>query len=126
MTATDHSAPQRPLHWVHIIVRVPLTPDLWGWASPRLADSLDIRQLKTIETWLYDNHVPQHLFDEFGIPRSDYVHAFFRSDKPAKALAFRVLCHELELSGSLEQTRVAINRCARTRPPLLDLADGAL
>ncbi len=119
-------ASRRFLHWVHILVHIRLTPELWGWASPRLADSPDIRQLKALEEWLLENHVPQHLFDEFGIPRSDYVHAFFRSDKPAKALAFRIFCHELGLSGSMNQSRVAVNHCARTSPPLLDLAGGAL
>jgi len=85
-----------------------------------------MRQLRTIERWLFEHHVPQNLFDRTGAPRSDTVHAFFRSDQRQRALAFKGLCKELGLAGSLDQVRLLVNRCARVRAPLLDLARGGL
>lgn len=116
----------RDLSWLHMIVRIHLGSERARLGSPRFSKQPGIRQLRIIERWLQDNHLPQTLFDCFGAPKNDYVHVFFRSDQPSKTMAFRVLCNELGLSDSLDQGRIVINRCARTTPPLLDLANGGL
>jgi len=113
--------------WLHLMVRVDLGSGRARLGSPRLSrDVAGFRQLLQLERWLKDHHIPQSLFDRYGAPRSDTVHAFFRSDQPEKALAFRGLCNELGLGGRLDQVRIAVNSCSRLRPPLLDLMKGGL
>ena len=113
--------------WLHLMVRVDLSTLTARMGSPRLYEQHPaITQLRAIERWLFERHVPQNLFHLSGAPRSDTVHVFFRSDQPHKTLAFRGLCKELGLSGAIDQSRVLVNRSTRLRPPLLDLVRGGL
>jgi hypothetical protein len=98
--------------WRHLYVRVALSADRQG-ADYRVA----LDKLRRLETWLAANHRPIALFGADGLPKGEAVSVFFERAEAAKALAYRTLCNELGLGGTLLAGLVVHAPDPRTVPP---------